>query len=277
MPGAAFTIGKLPDHTSRDCGGPGPIGIPKWRASIGLCLKGLHPVSRFRTLSITPFTTLQAGATTSSQRIFPPRRSGVLRLPAQQRAGLRTGRCFHDIPRVHGQTYIVEQEEPSKKRRSSTEGIDTCPRCRGSASLLQAVESGRGRQGRLILLKSAVAYRLKADLETRVVEPWLRVPKPPASTPFSKIPAMNHLRSGAGQRRCSLGWLRRNGQGHGLKQSAESRSRSHGEVIDCTAPATTSTCAPSPRPLRAFLGSGKSVLAVMKQHSRSLFITTSSA
>ena len=62
----------------------------------------------------------------------------------------------------------------------STEGIDIMtPGAVAAASLLQAVESGEVDKDDCILLNisGGGVERLKADLETRVVEPWLRVSK----------------------------------------------------------------------------------------------------
>ena len=91
--------------------------------------------------------------------------------------------AVHDILKgSNGQTYIVEQEDAVGARAmiESTEGIDIMtPGAVAAASLLLAVESGEVDKDDCILLNisGGGVERLKADLETRVVEPWLRVSK----------------------------------------------------------------------------------------------------
>ena len=62
----------------------------------------------------------------------------------------------------------------------STEGIDIMtPGAVAAASLLQAVESGEVDKDDCILLNisGGGTQRLKQDLKTRTIEPWLRVQK----------------------------------------------------------------------------------------------------
>ena len=91
--------------------------------------------------------------------------------------------AVHDILKSsNGQTYIVERKDAVAAREliESIEGIDIMtPGAVAAASLLQAVESGEVDKDDCILLNisGGGVERLKADLETRVVEPWLRVSK----------------------------------------------------------------------------------------------------
>jgi cysteate synthase len=77
---------------------------------------------------------------------------------------------------------VVERKAAiaAKELIESTEGIDIMTSCAvAAASLLQALEMGEVDKDDCILLNisGGGVERLKADLETRVVEPWLRVSK----------------------------------------------------------------------------------------------------
>ena len=91
--------------------------------------------------------------------------------------------AVHDILKgSNGQTYIVEREDPVRARAmiESTEGIDImAPGAVAAASLLQAVDSGEVEKDDCILLNisGGGTQRLKQDMETRTLEPWLRVQK----------------------------------------------------------------------------------------------------
>ena len=91
--------------------------------------------------------------------------------------------AVHDILKgSNGQTYIVEREAAMAMREmiETTEGIDIMtPGAVAAASLMQAVESGEVNKDDSILLNISGAgiKRLKNEIETRVVEPWLRVNK----------------------------------------------------------------------------------------------------
>lgn len=91
--------------------------------------------------------------------------------------------AVHDILEAsNGQTYVVERKAAiaAKELIESTEGIDIMTSCAvAAASLLQALEMGEVDKDDCILLNisGGGVERLKADLETRVVEPWLRVSK----------------------------------------------------------------------------------------------------
>ena len=91
--------------------------------------------------------------------------------------------AVHDILKAsNGQTYTVERAAAIAAREmiESTEGIDIMtPGAVAAASLLQAVQSGEVGKDDCILLNisGGGTQRLKNDLETRTIEPWLRVRK----------------------------------------------------------------------------------------------------
>ena len=91
--------------------------------------------------------------------------------------------AVHDILKAsNGQTHIVEREDAVNAREmiQSTEGIDIMtPGAVAAASLLQAVDAGEVDKDDCILLNMSGGgvERLKAEIETRVVKPWLRVKK----------------------------------------------------------------------------------------------------
>ena len=91
--------------------------------------------------------------------------------------------AVHDILKAsNGQTHIVERESAMEARNmiESIEGIDIMtPGAVAAASLLQAVESGEVDKDDCILLNisGGGVERLKMDIETRAVNPWMRVKK----------------------------------------------------------------------------------------------------
>ena len=91
--------------------------------------------------------------------------------------------AVHDILKgSNGQTYVVERKSAVAAREmiESIEGIDIMtPGAVAAASLLQAVESGEVNKDDCILLNISGGgiERLKSDMETRPVSPWLRVQK----------------------------------------------------------------------------------------------------
>ena len=91
--------------------------------------------------------------------------------------------AVHDILAAsNGQTYIVEREDAVQARKmiESIEGIDIMtPGAVAAASLLQAVKAGEVDKDDCILLNisGGGTQRLKQDLKTRTIEPWLRVQK----------------------------------------------------------------------------------------------------
>ncbi|MEL0330867.1 MAG: hypothetical protein VW982_01480, partial [Candidatus Poseidoniales archaeon] len=79
-------------------------------------------------------------------------------------------------------TYVVEREEAVavKELIETKEGIDIMTSSAvAAASLLQALERGEVDRDDCILLNisGGGTQRLKQDIETRTVEPWLRVQK----------------------------------------------------------------------------------------------------
>ena len=91
--------------------------------------------------------------------------------------------AVHDILNAsRGQTYIVEREAAIAARSmiESIEGIDIMtPGAVAAASLLQAVEVGEVDRDDCILLNisGGGTQRLKNEVHTRTIEPWLRVQK----------------------------------------------------------------------------------------------------
>ena len=90
---------------------------------------------------------------------------------------------MHDILEAsNGQTHVVDREdaEAAKELVEGIEGIDIMtPGAVATASLQQAVKAGDVEADDCIVLNisGGGAERLKNDLETRTVEPWLRVSK----------------------------------------------------------------------------------------------------
>ena len=91
--------------------------------------------------------------------------------------------AVHDILKAsNGQTYIVDREDAMAARQTieSIEGIDIMtPGAVAAASLLQAVSAGTVKKDDCVLLNISGGglKRLKDDIETRVLEPWLTVKK----------------------------------------------------------------------------------------------------
>ncbi|MGB1233957.1 MAG: cysteate synthase, partial [Poseidonia sp.] len=186
---AANTIGRLPDHYFQGIGGgPGPIGIHEMAQR--LIDAGLFegPVPRqhvSQNIEHHPIhNAWQAGRDHLVPEDFPDEDVEVYsdyllnKGPAYGQVG-----AVHDILEAsNGQTYVVERKAAiaAKELIESTEGIDIMTSCAvAAASLLQALEMGEVDKDDCILLNisGGGVERLKADLETRVVEPWLRVSK----------------------------------------------------------------------------------------------------
>jgi len=89
----------------------------------------------------------------------------------------------HDILKgSNGQTYIVERAAATAAREmvESIEGIDIMtPGAVATASLQQALEAGEIEKDDCILLNisGGGTQRLKSEIETRTVEPWLQANK----------------------------------------------------------------------------------------------------
>ena len=90
---------------------------------------------------------------------------------------------MHDILKAsNGQTYIVERAAAERARTTieTIEGIDIMtPGAVAAASLLQALESGEVDKDDCVLLNISGGgiKRLKQDMQTRTVKPWIRVKK----------------------------------------------------------------------------------------------------
>ena len=186
---AAFTIGRLPDHYFQGIGGgPGPIGIHEMAERLieaGL-FEGPAPRQHVsQNVEHHPIhNAWQAGRDHLVPGDYPAEEVEVYsdyllnKGPAYGQVG-----AVHDILKAsNGQTHIVEREDAVNAREmiESTEGIDIMtPGAVAAASLLQAVETGEVDPEDCILLNMSGGGvgRLKKELETRSVEPWLRVKK----------------------------------------------------------------------------------------------------
>ena len=193
---AAHTIGRLPDHYFQGIGGgPGPIGVHEMAQR--LIDAGLFegPVPRqhvSQNIEHHPIhSAWQAGSDHLVSEDFPDEDVEVY-----SDYLLNKGPAYGQVGAVHvileasnGQTYVVERKAAiaAKELIETTEGIDIMTSSAvAAASLLQAVESGEVNKDDCILLNisGGGVNRLKADLETRLLEPWLRVQK---ETAVSKI------------------------------------------------------------------------------------------
>ena len=186
---AAFTIGRLPDHYFQGIGGgPGPIGIHEMAER--LVNEGLFegPVPRqhvSQNVEHHPIhSAWQAGRDHLAPEDFPEEDVEVYsdyllnKGPAYGQVG-----AVHDILKAsNGQTYIVDRKDAMAARQTieSIEGIDIMtPGAVAAASLLQAVQTGTVKNDDCVLLNISGGglKRLKDDIETRVLEPWLTVKK----------------------------------------------------------------------------------------------------
>ncbi len=186
---AAFTIGRLPDHYFQGIGGgPGPIGIHEMADRLieaGL-FEGPAPRQHVsQNVEHHPIQNAwQAGRDHLVPEDYPSEEVEVYsdyllnKGPAYGQVG-----AVHDILKAsNGQTHIVEREAAMRAREmiESIEGIDIMtPGAVAAASLLQAVEAGEVDKDDCILLNisGAGVARLKEDISTRVVKPWLSVKK----------------------------------------------------------------------------------------------------
>jgi cysteate synthase len=186
---AAFTIGRLPDHYFQGIGGgPGPIGIHEMAERLieARLFKGPAPRQHVsQNVEHHPIhSAWQAGRDHLVPEDYPSEEVEVYsdyllnKGPAYGQVG-----AVHDILKSsNGQTYIVEREAAIKAREmiESIEGIDIMtPGAVAAASLLQAVDAGEVDKDDCILLNMSGGgvARLKKDISTRVVKPWLSVKK----------------------------------------------------------------------------------------------------
>jgi cysteate synthase len=186
---AAFTMGALPDHYFQGIGGgPGPIGIHEMAER--LIEAGLFegPAPRQHVSQNVEHHPIHNGWQAGRDHLVPedyPAEDAQVYSDYLLNKGPAYGQvgAVHDILKgSNGQTYIVEREAAIAMREliETTEGIDIMtPGAVAAASLLQAVDSGEVSKDDSILLNisGAGVKRLKNEIETRVVEPWLRVKK----------------------------------------------------------------------------------------------------
>jgi len=186
---AAFTIGQLPDHYFQGIGGgPGPIGIHEMAQRLvdeGI-FDGPVPVQHVsQNVEHHPIhSAWQDGRNHLLADDFPDEEVNVYsdyllnKGPAYGQVG-----AVHDIlEESNGQTHIVERDDAIQMREliESTENIDIMtPGAVAAASLVQAVESGTVNPDDCVLLNisGGGVKRLKEDIETRQIEPWLKVKK----------------------------------------------------------------------------------------------------
>jgi len=186
---AAMTIGTLPDHYFQGIGGgPGPIGIHEMAQRLideGL-FEGPAPRQHLsQNVEHHPIhKAWQAGRDHLVESDFPPEDVEVYSdyLMNKGPAYGQTG-AVHDILKdSKGQTYIVERQDAMAAREliESIEGIDIMtPGGVAAASLQQALVSGDVNADDCIVLNisGGGTKRLKEDIETRPIEPWLKVKK----------------------------------------------------------------------------------------------------
>ena len=184
---AAFTIGQLPDHYFQGIGGgPGPIGAHEMATR--LVDEGVFdgPVPRqhvSQNIEHSPIhNAWQAGRDHLLDEDFPDEEVEVysdLLLNAAPAYG-QTGGVHDILEDSDGQTYVVEQPvaEAAKALFESTEGIDILPPgAIALASLQEAIEVGEVEEEDCVVLNisGGGTQRLKDDMATEAVEPWLEV------------------------------------------------------------------------------------------------------
>lgn len=186
---AAYTIGSLPDHYFQGIGGgPGPIGVHEMAERLVETGQFDGPVPQQHVSQNVEHSPIhnawQAGRDHLIPEDFPKSEVDVYSdyllntAPAYGQVG-----GVHDILEAsNGNTHVVEREdaEAAKALVEDIEGIDIMtPGAVATASLKQAVESGDVDVNDCILLNisGGGTERLKEEIETRTVKPWLRVSK----------------------------------------------------------------------------------------------------
>jgi len=184
---AAFTIGQLPDHYFQGIGGgPGPIGTHEMATR--LVDEGVFdgPVPRQHVSQNVEHSPIhnawQAGRDHLVDEDFPDEEVDVysdLLLNAAPAYG-QTGGVHDILDDSDGQTYVVEQPvaEAAKSLFEATEGIDILPPgAIALASLQEAIEIGEVEEEDCVVLNisGGGTQRLKQDLDTEAVQPWLMV------------------------------------------------------------------------------------------------------
>ncbi|MEK9651906.1 MAG: pyridoxal-phosphate dependent enzyme, partial [Poseidonia sp.] len=186
---AAYTIGELPDHYFQGIGGgPGPIGVHEMAERLVETGQFEGPVPQQHVSQNADHCPIhnawQAGRDHLLPEDFPADEVEVYSdyllntAPAYGQVG-----GVHDVLQASsGQTHIVKEDDAraAKAMVEAIEGIDIMtPGAVAAASLQQAVEAGDVEVDDCILLNisGGGAERLKSDVNTRAVEPWLRVSK----------------------------------------------------------------------------------------------------
>ncbi len=186
---AAYTIGSLPDHYFQGIGGgPGPIGVHEMAERLVETGQFDGPVPQQHVSQNAEHSPIhnawQAGRDHLLPEDFPKFEVDVYSdyllntAPAYGQVG-----GVHDILEAsNGNTHAVEREdaEAAKALVEDIEGIDIMtPGAVATASLQQAIESGDVGVDDCILLNisGGGTERLKEEVETRTVQPWLQVSK----------------------------------------------------------------------------------------------------
>ena len=186
---AANTIGQLPNHYFQGIGGgPGPIGIHEMAQRLIDAQLFEGPVPRQHVSQNAEHHPIhnawQAGRDHLVPEDYPTEEVEVYsdyllnKGPAYGQVG-----AVHDILKAsNGQTYIVEREAAVAARKlfETTEGIDIMTSSAvAAASLVQAFQNGEVGKDDCILLNisGGGTQRLKSEMETRTIEPWLKVNK----------------------------------------------------------------------------------------------------
>ena len=186
---AANTIGCLPDHYFQGIGGgPGPIGIHEMAQRLIDAELFDGPVPRQHVSQNAEHHPIhsawQAGRNHLQADDFPTEEVEVYsdyllnKGPAYGQVG-----AVHDILKAsNGQTYIVGREAAiaAKELFETTEGIDIMTSSAVAvASLMQALQIGEVGKDDCILLNisGGGTQRLKSEMKTQTIEPWLRVKK----------------------------------------------------------------------------------------------------
>lgn len=182
---AAFTIGGLPDHYFQGIGGgPGPIGVHEMAERLIQAGIFAGPAPRQHVSQNLEHHPIHSAWQAKRDHLLPED------FPAQEVEVysdylLNKGPAYGVVGGVHdvlkasnGQTYIVSRDEArsAKALVESIEGIDIMtPGAVACASLQQALSAGEvGNDDCIVLnLSGGGTERLKNEMETRLLTPWL--------------------------------------------------------------------------------------------------------
>lgn len=186
---AAFTIGAMPDHYFQGIGGgPGPIGVHEMAERLIQAGIFAGPAPRQHVSQNLEHHPIHSAWQAKRDHLLPED------FPAQEVEVysdylLNKGPAYglvggvHDVLKAsNGQTYIVSREEAraAKALVESIAGIDIMtPGAVACASLQQALLAGEVNNDDCIILNlsGGGTQRLKNDMETRLLTPWLAANK----------------------------------------------------------------------------------------------------